>query len=137
MTVPIAILDTGIIVLYLSANPHQKILELIENIKKQNIYAKTTPSVLSEAFKHICIKKGKAHAKISLVSFQSEVPIEIESISNQLAFEAGSIKCQYRDQLSYTDCTLIALAVYNKGTLHTTEKSLPDISKLKIETYIF
>lgn len=134
---PKAIVDTGIIALFLSSNPPIKVKEFINDIKSQKIDAITLALTFTEAFKHICVKKGKDYAKSALLAFQTEVPIEIIDMDVSLALEAGILKCQFRDKLSYIDSSLIALTIFQNGILHTTEKDLPDINGLKIKKYVF
>lgn len=137
MKTPKAIVDTGIITLFLSSNPPNNVKEFINDIKSQKINAITISLTFTEAFKHICVKKGKDYAKTALLSFQTEVPIDIVDIDVSLALDAGILKCQYRDKLSYIDSSLISLTISQNGILHTTEKDLPDIKGLKIKKYLF
>jgi len=137
MNLSTAVLDTGIITLYLSSKPPLAISELIKNITEQKIYAITLPIVFSEAFKHICVKKGKDYAKSTLLSFQMEVPVKIVDMDMILAYDAGRLKCQYRETLSYIDCALIALTISHKNILHTTEKELSVIPGLQLKQYTF
>jgi predicted nucleic acid-binding protein len=133
MNIPRVIIETGIITLYLSSNPPETIIKLIEEIKSQKIIAETIPNVYSEAFRHICVKKGKEQARTSLYSFQAQIPIDLVELDLSLACNAGLLKCQHREKLSFTDCALIALALNHKATLYTTEKDLSMIENLKVK----
>jgi len=137
MNKPIVILDTGVITQYLSSSPPLSIIQLFDQIKNQKYHAETIPLVISEAYKHICVKKGQDQAKLSLISFQNDVSIELIHLDMLLSCKVGKLKCQFREKLSYVDCAIIILALEHNATLHTTEKELPKLEKLKIKSHFF
>ena len=130
-------LDTGPIFLNYAKNPPTKIYKLFEDIKKKNIEAYIVSPVLAEVYKHLCVNNGKDFAQSSINNFYERYPINIVNINKSLTMKAGSLKCKYRKNLSYVDCFVIALGLIQGIPIHTTEKNLPDIHKLKVITYSF
>ncbi len=130
-------LDAGPIYLYYRKNPPEKINQLIIAVKKQKYIAYVPSTILIEVFKHICVSDGKDFAMSCINSFLIEIKAKIVSLTPELIFKAGSLKCQYRTELSYNDCITIAVSLQNKATLHTTEKNLPKIKNLNIIIYEF
>ena len=130
-------LDTGPISLYFTKNPPKRVENLFELIKTNKIRAFVNAPVLTEVYKHLCVANGKEFANSAVVSLLSSFPIQVESLNQSLILKAGELKCQFRTTLSYIDCFVIALALLKKCEVHTTEKNLPSISKLKIITYSF
>ncbi len=132
-----ACLDAGPISLYYQKNPPEKVELLIQEIKSKKISAFVPNVILIEVYKHLCIAKGKSYAENCIRSFQHNIPIQLIPLTPELILEAGYFKCQYRSKLSYNDTIVIATALKNKAILHTTEKDLPKIRHLRIETYKF
>ena len=93
--------------------------------------------VLSEVFKHLCVKRGKYYSEKTILTFLDRYPIRVELPNKDLAIKAGELKCSYRVKLSYTDCFVLALALIRKYEVHTTEKNFPSLQNLKIVKYKF
>jgi predicted nucleic acid-binding protein len=130
-------LDTGPISLYFTKNHSKNIDLLFNSIKRKQTNAFIIAPVLSEVFKHLCVANGKDFANSAIISLLKSFPIQVVSLNQSLILKAGELKCQFRKDLSYIDCFVIALALLQKYEIHTTEKSLPSISHLKIVTYSF
>ncbi|HMF31830.1 MAG TPA: PIN domain-containing protein [Candidatus Lokiarchaeia archaeon] len=133
----IACLDTGPIHLFFMKDCPEPIDSLIKKVQRREIMAFVAAPVLLEVFKHLCVGKGREYAESCLQTFQSKIPATITPLDIPLIFRAGSLKCQYREELSYIDCTAIALAIRERAILHTTEKELPKIKGLKTKVYNF
>jgi len=130
-------LDTGPINLNYSKNPPIKIEELFDNIKKKKVEAYVVTPVLAEVYKHFCVSNGKDFAQSSINNIYERYPINIININKSLTIKAGYLKCNYRKKLSYVDCFVIAYGLIEGMPIHTTEKNLPEIDKLKVITYSF
>ena len=130
-------LDTGPITLLLMKDSPKKIKDIFTKIKSKSIGTYVVQPVLIEVYKHLCIAKGKNFAQSSIIKIMDEYPLKIVEIDKSLIIKAGSLKCSYRTKLSYTDCVVIAFGLLNKLEIHTTEKKLPEIPKLRIILYHF
>ncbi|MHA1857587.1 MAG: PIN domain-containing protein, partial [Promethearchaeota archaeon] len=102
------ILDTGCITLLLGKKPPKQILNLFENIENGKNTAYIITPVISEVYKHLCIRKGKEFASSSLISVMDRYPIVLIDQDISLLFKAGELKCRYRTKLSYIDCFVVA-----------------------------
>ncbi len=130
-------IDAGPIGLYYQQDPPKEIIKLMQDIKNKIFSAYYVDVILVETFKHLCIAGGKEYASNCIRSFQINVPAKEMPLTIDLILNAGHLKCQHRDKLSYNDCLSIALALKNNAEFHTTEKELPDIPHLRIYKYIF
>lgn len=130
-------LDTGPISLYLMEDASVKINILFEKIARGEIISHVVPPVISEVYKNICVHRGKVIAQSSVVTILNDYPIQVVDMAASLLFKAGSLKCSYRDVLSYTDCFVVAHALLNHFEIHTTDKKIPDIPNIKIVKYNF
>lgn len=130
-------LDAGIISLYYQKDPPNKIIELIEDVKKGRISALVPAVIIVEVFKHLCVAGGKDYATSCIRSFQHSCRPTLISLTPELMLKAGHLKCRFRTILSYNDSILIATALKEKAKLHTTEKNLPQIRELKVISYKF
>ena len=130
-------LDTGIITLFYTKSPPQDVTNLMQEIKLRKVTAYINWLTLVEVFKNLCIAKGKSFAESSIVSFLNTYPIKLLEANQSVIIKAGILKCQYRRELSYIDCLIIAHSLNQKLTLHTTEKDLPNIPNLLIKNYKF
>ncbi|HMF33771.1 MAG TPA: PIN domain-containing protein [Candidatus Lokiarchaeia archaeon] len=130
-------MDTGPVTLYYLKNPPLPVLEIMASIKEGRVQAIMAEMNLVEVFKNLCVANGRAYAESSLRSFQEELPVTFVPLTSSLINHAGALKCQHRRILSYVDCVAIATALEHRACLHTTEKELPDIPKLKIKKYNF
>jgi len=127
--------DTGPISRFLAEDKHSRLEKLFESIRKQEIQAHVVTPVITEVYKHLCVKRGKIYAEKTILTFLDKYQIQIENPNKDLAIKAGEIKCSQRKKLSYTDCYVLAFALLKKMEVHTTEKNLPSLQKLKIVTY--
>lgn len=132
-----ACLDAGVISLYYQKDPPNKIIDLFEDIKKGKTRALVPYVILVEVFKHLCVASGKDYAASCIRSFLHKVRPTIISLTPELVLNAGQLKCRFRTILSYNDSILITITLNEKATLHTTEKNLPQIHKLKVFPYEF
>lgn len=132
-----ACLDSGVISLYYQKDPPQKIEELMHSIKDNTFFAIVSNIILVEVYKHLCVAGGRDYAAGCIRSFQYEFKPQLVSLTPDMILNAGKLKCQYRSQLSYNDCIAITTALKRKAILHTTEKNLPTVRNLKIESYDF
>ena len=130
-------LDPGPITLLLMNDSPKKIKNIFTKIKNKSISAYVAQPVLIEVYKHLCIAKGKNFAQSGIIKIMDEYPLKIVEMDKSLIIKAGSLKCSYRTKLSYTDCVVIAFGLLNKLEIHTTEKNLPEIPKLKLILYHF
>lgn len=131
------LLDTGPITLLLMKDSPKKIEDLFTKIKSKSINAYVVRPVLIEVYKHLCIANGKNFAQSGVIKIIDDYPLKLVEIDKSLIIKAGSLKCSYRTKLSYIDCVVIAYGLLNKLEMHTTEKNLPDIPKLKTFFYHF
>ncbi|NMC05197.1 MAG: type II toxin-antitoxin system VapC family toxin [Candidatus Lokiarchaeota archaeon] len=130
-------IDTGPITLLFAEDVPGKVSSLFARVAKGEYHARVVPPVMAEAYKHICVLRGNQIAQASMAKIFSDYPITLVDMTPSLTFKAGSLKCRYRDALSYTDCFVIAHALLDNAELHTTEKDLPDIPSLKLRKYAF
>ncbi len=130
-------LDTGPISLYFSKSPPIQIQKLFQEIQVKKVDAFIVSPVLTEVFKHLCIKNGKQFAQTCINNLYERFPVAIVPITKSLTMKAGSLKCHYRTKLSYVDCFILAFGLIEGIPVHTTEKDLPQIPKLKIITYTY
>lgn len=138
----IAILDTGILSIFLSSNPTPSVISLMRKIRKGEIQAKIPKPIIVETFFHVCKTNGKEKAQISIMNLLKHYPIDLIEFTPSLLLAAGVLKCQHRTHLSYNDCMSIALALDLKAIFHTTEKRLKEIpnnvlNRLKVVSYTF
>ena len=130
-------LDSGVITLFYSKTPPNKISELMKDIKNKKIKAFIVWPIIIEVFKHLCILKGKVHAENTITSFINSYPVNLVDLDESLILKAGALKCQFQTKLSYNDCMVVAYSLNKKFTLHTTEKDLPKIPNLSVKEYKF
>ena len=130
-------LDTGPITLFLMENAPENINVLFNDIKSEKITAHVMPPILTEVYKHLCSARGKFYAQNGLSIILEKYPIQLTEINKSLIIKAGELKCQYRNELSYVDCFLLAFGLLNKVEIHSTEKNFPRIQNLKIIKYKF
>ena len=130
-------LDTGLITLFLMENPPEKVVKLFTNIKSEKIKAFIVPPILTEVYKHLCVANGKIFAQNGVIIILERYPIILVEMTKSLIIKAGELKYQYRNELSYVDCFLLACGMLNKLEIHTTEKEFPSIPNLKIVKYQF
>jgi predicted nucleic acid-binding protein len=134
---PRACLDAGVINLYYQKDPPQKILQLFHAIDDGKMDAVIPESILVETFKILCVAIGKEFAIKVLNSVFDKNMFRFVPLSKPLIISAGKFKCQYREVLSYNDAILIATALQEKATIHTTEKELPKIQGVNVIKYTF
>ena len=135
-------LDTGVISIFLSNNPTNQVISLMEGISKGEISAYLPKTVLIEAFFHVCKNDGLENAKVTLVNFLAKYPLNLVEFDENLIYFAGQLKCQHRNSLSHINCMGIAIALTKKTPFHTTKKKIKNITsnvlqKLKIVKYSF
>lgn len=129
--------DAGVISLYYLKDPPQKIIDLISSVKNGQIVAIVPSIILVEVFKHLCVAGGKEYAASCIRSFEHKVHPSLIQLTSELILEAGLLKCQFRNILSYNDSIAIAIALKENAIFHTTEKNLPKIRNLQIISYKF
>jgi predicted nucleic acid-binding protein len=139
---PKACIDAGVLDIFFSENPTQKVSDLMDSILTEDIKAYLLRPILVESYYHICKLKGIEIAQITIASFIQKYPVDLVNITSDLIFSAGKLKCQNRKTLSYNDCLSIGFCLNNKVEFHTTEKNLKNIpnntlKRLKTETYKF
>jgi predicted nucleic acid-binding protein len=132
-----AFLDAGTIHQHFIQDPPEKVEQLFKAIERGEIDAAVPEQVLVEVFKQICVESGKEQASLVINTIYAGDAITIKPVSKDIVVEAGRLKCQYRDVLSYNDAVLIAMAIKEKATVHTTEKNLPRIVGLGVVKYTF
>lgn len=137
-----ACLDTGVLGIYFSKNPNQKVRDLMASAQKGDITVYILKPVLVELFYHLCKLEGKEIASIKLTNLLKRQPFHFIDLDDSLILEAGILKCQHKTTLSYIDCMSIAFALNTNTTFHTTEKLIKNIpnntlQRLKIEKYTF
>ncbi len=130
-------MDTGPITLLFMEDAPEKVTTLFAKISNGDYIAHVVPPVIAEAYKHICVLRGKLVAQASMAKVLNDYPIKLVEMAPSLLFKAGSLKCSYRNELSYTDCFVIAHALLDHAEMHTTEKDFPDIPSLKVRKYAF
>jgi len=128
------ILDTGLITLLFTEGCPQQITEFFNTIKKTEVDAHVPGPVLTEAFKHLYIAKGKQFAQSCIVKVIDDYHVVIDEMNKSVLMKAGALKCQYRNDLSYVDCFLIALAIFNKYEINTTE-TFPKVAGVRIHKH--
>ena len=112
-------------------------MDLFKNIKIKTTHAFVPSVILIEVYKHLCVAKGNDYATSSIRSFQFNLKPNLISLTSDIVFKAGRLKCSYRKKLSYIDCIIIASALENDAVLHTTEKKIPKIDNLSVIEYDF
>jgi len=125
--VPKACIDSGVLGIYFSDDPTQKVRELMHSFLTEEIKAYILRPILIESYYHICKLKGIEIAQITIASFIQKYPINLVNITEDLIFSAGKLKCQNRKTLSYNDCLTIGFCLNNKVEFHTTKKNLKKI----------
>jgi len=135
-------LDAGVLCIFFSKEISFEANELLKNIFQLKTVAFVLKPILIESYYHLCKVKGSDYAESIIKSFLIKYPIKIESISENLIYSAGKIKCQNRKILSYNDSLVIAFCLNNNITFYTTEKNLKDksnttLTKLRIKTFQF
>ncbi len=130
-------LDTGIVTLYYLEDTPKEIQALMGAIIKGDFIAYMPNDLLIETYYHLCVGKGTEFADACLRSFHVKTSVELISLTDALIARAGALKCQYRKELSYHDCIVIALSLQEKALLCTTEKELPKIKNLSVKKYRF
>ncbi len=132
-----ACLDAGTIHQHYIQDPPSKVESLFVDIENGKTRAIVPEQILVEVFKQLCVVRGKGYALKVINDIYANGNLEVRSLSKDLVAESGRLKCQHRDTLSYNDSILIALALEENATLHTTEKNLPQIPGLKVVKYVF
>ena len=132
-------LDTGVITLLYSKEPPDRIVMLFQHIKTGALEAHVMHCVLSEVYSQLCkLKGGIVYAESCIGEFLTNYPVILVEFSKSLAMKSGQLKCQHRKELSFIDCSIIAYALNERITLHTTEKSFSKIvPALQVREYSF
>ena len=135
-------LDAGLLGIFFSKEISSEAKELLKNISQSKTVAYILKPILIESYYHLCKIRGSNYAESIIKSFLIKYPLRIESISENLIYSAGKIKCQNRKILSYNDSLAISFCLNNNITFYTTEKNLKDksnttLSKLRIKTFQF
>lgn len=133
----LAFLDAGTIHQHFLRDPPVKIEELFKAIERGDIHAIVPEQVLVEVYKQICVESGKEQASVVVNTIYSGGNIEVRPISKDIVIDAGKLKCQHRDVISYNDAIIMAMTIKEKATMHTTEKQLPKITGLNVVKYTF
>ena len=60
--------------------------------------------------------------------------IQIALIDEELAMEAGALRCRHR-RLSLADCLILALARTRKAILLTTDRALAEVSEVSVKLF--
>jgi predicted nucleic acid-binding protein len=136
--IPRICLDAGMITQYYARDCPAGISAVFDEIKKGKMKAFVPMVILIEAFYHMCKLKGKDVAEANMNNFMEIVPVEVVQVEKDIMFKAGALKCQLRRVLSYNDCIVIALALNQRLTLHTTEKEFKaKVPSLKVVEHSF
>jgi predicted nucleic acid-binding protein len=131
-------LDAGMVTQYYAQDCPSSISTVFNEITQGKVQAFIPMVILTEAFYNMCKLNGKAAAEANLNNFMELLPVEIVQIERDIMFKAGALKCQFRRDLSYNDCTIIALSLNKKLLLHTTEKELKKkVPALKLVEHVF
>jgi predicted nucleic acid-binding protein len=130
-------LDAEPLQLHYLKDPPRKVEDLFRDIKDESVDAVVPEVILVEVFKHLCVSGGKEYASDTINSIYLDGKMHIVSLDRLLVILAGKLKCQYRNVLSYNDSILIALALKERATVHTTEKEWPKIPRLEVVKYVF
>ncbi|MBN2151975.1 MAG: PIN domain-containing protein [Candidatus Lokiarchaeota archaeon] len=118
-------------------NPPEKVEALFRDIIDGSVDTIIPETILIEAFKHLCVSGGKEYASDVINSIYLDGKVQIVPLNRLLVISAGKLKCQHRNVLSYNDCILIAVALKERATVHTTEKEWPKITHLDVVKYTF
>ena len=137
---PKVCIDAGVLSIYFSDSPTEKVKKLMGAILAEEIMAYILRPILIENYFHICKLNGIDVAQIKIASFIIKYPVKLIKPTDVLIFSAGKLKCQNRKTLSYNDCLSIAFCLNNNVEFHITEKNLKKIpnntlKRLKTEKY--
>jgi hypothetical protein len=130
-------LDTGVITLQFSKSPPSQVQELFEFLKKGDYIAFIIPPVLIEAYREFAEALNKSFAENCIDILLDLYPINLVHFDKHLLFRAGQLKVQYHSLLSTVDAMILAFGILNKIEIHTTEKTFPTITNLKVIKYYF
>jgi predicted nucleic acid-binding protein len=136
-------LDTGVIMLQYQNELTSEIRVLYDNILKNNYKAFVYKPVLTELAYHLCQLYGKDHVATLILSFIQKYDINIIEVPLDIIFDAGILRAQHPQILSYNDCLILAGCAQQHYILHTTEKEFTKIlqvelaNKIKIVKYRF
>jgi predicted nucleic acid-binding protein len=130
-------LDAGPIQLYFLKDRPEKVDSLFRDIKSDSVDAFVPEAILVDVFNHLCVSGGKEYASDAINSIYLEGKVQVVPLNRLLVLSAGKLKCQYRRILSYNDAILIATALRERATVHTTEKEWPKIPPLDVVKYSF
>lgn len=130
-------IDTRLISCYFDESTPQPILDFWDSIQKQELHGVILKPIISESVYHLCKNKGKDYAVTKVKSLIHRYSLSVIDLTEDLLFQAGLLKCQNRDILSYNDCFSIAYCLTEKVPFYTTEKKLksiphPILQKLKV-----
>nr|MDO8117939.1 hypothetical protein [Candidatus Sigynarchaeota archaeon] len=114
---------------FYARNCPETISAVFAGIKNGETQAFVPAGILIESYYNMCNLSGKGAAEANLNNFMEKLPVEVVQIEKDVLFKAGVLKCQFRHDLSYNDCTAIALSLNWKLVLHTTEKEIKKNSK--------
>lgn len=101
-------IDTGLLVLFFDENAPKLIENLWNSVEKKEISVVVLQPTISEAIYHLCRNNGKDYAISKLKSLLVRYEIKIITLDEKLLFQAGILKCQNRETLSYNDCFSIS-----------------------------
>jgi predicted nucleic acid-binding protein len=85
--------------------------------------------VVAETVKITCERKGKEVANIRYMSLK-ESGLKIVSISDEIAKEAGLLKCKYSN-VPMGDCIISATAIKEKARVMSDDKHFDEIIEIK------
>ncbi|MEM2896831.1 MAG: PIN domain-containing protein [Candidatus Bathyarchaeia archaeon] len=102
----------------------KKLRELIK--KREGILPVIT---ICEVIQVTCEKRGKEEAKTRYMSLIRS-GLQIQDINQDIAKEAGLLKCQYRD-MPLGDCIIAAIALLNKAKVLSDDSHFEIMKEIK------
>ena len=125
------VIDTGVLMLFFMGD--ERVRPYFEEIDRGTAMGLVSCANLAEFYYKVCEALGKDVAELRCRRILAS-RVEVISLDEELALEAGSLKCHYR-RLSLADCITLALARAEGAVLLTTDRELAKTREVSVRLF--
>ncbi len=125
------VIDTGVLMLFFTGD--ERVKPYFEEIDRGAAVGLVSCANLAELYYKVCETLGRDVAELRCHRLLAS-RIEVVPLDEELALEAGRLKCHYR-RLSLADCIALALAKTEGAVLLTTDKELARTREVSVRLF--